>query len=139
VAQSVTMACPIMAAMSQVLTAHAATSPGVSPAPRPRVAVPEAFARQGTSADEYQQWSTYMKAVKMTPPDNWADDNGRDVGFRSTITGFGFGGLLGFHVESCEFDPRGLQCILLLEGSAPCVGSMLLYLTSIIPAWWLGT
>lgn len=24
---------------------------------------------------------TYMKAVKMTPPDKWADENGRDVGF----------------------------------------------------------
>ena len=25
--------------------------------------------------------NTYMKAVKMTSPDKWADDNGCDVGF----------------------------------------------------------
>ena len=46
----------------------------------------------------------------------------RFVGFCPTISGFGFGGSLGFHVESHEFDPRGLRCILLLEASAPCVG-----------------
>ena len=61
--------------------AHAATSPGVSPASRPRVAVPEAFVSQGISADESEQLSTYIKAIKITPPDRWADDNGRDVGF----------------------------------------------------------
>ena len=68
--------------VDRVLTHHPAAS-GVSPAPRPRprAAVPEVFASLGISADEYEQLSTYMKAVKMTPPDKWADDNGRDVGF----------------------------------------------------------
>ena len=45
------------------------------------VHVPEVFASLGISADEYEQLSTYMKAVKMTPPDKWVDDNGRDVAF----------------------------------------------------------
>ena len=35
----------------------------------------------GVSADEYEQLSTYMKAVKMTPPDKWADEICCDVGF----------------------------------------------------------
>ena len=67
-------------AIAHVLDHHPATS-GVSPAPRPRAAVPEAFVSLGVSADEYEQLSTCMKAVMMTPPDKGADENGRDVGF----------------------------------------------------------
>ncbi len=63
----------------------------------------------------------------------------RKVEFCPTTSGFGFGSSLGFHVESHEFDPRGLRCILLLEVSAPCVGGPPLYLTSIMLARWLGT
>ncbi|DBA97154.1 TPA: hypothetical protein ACH3X1_014920 [Trebouxia sp. C0004] len=62
------------------MTNHQAAS-GVSSAPHPRAAVPEVFAGLGISADENEQLSTYMKSVKMTPPDRWADDSGRDVGF----------------------------------------------------------
>ena len=74
------MATLIGQAIAHVLASHPATS-GVSPAPRPRAAVPEAFVSLGVSADEYEQLSTCMKAVKMTPPDKGADENGRDVGF----------------------------------------------------------
>ncbi|KAA6419746.1 MAG: hypothetical protein FRX49_10279 [Trebouxia sp. A1-2] len=75
-----------MAATSQILTAHAPTLPGVPPAPRIRVTVPEAFASQGTSAGEHEQLSTHMQAVKMTPPDKSADDNGRDTQDVSELT-----------------------------------------------------
>ncbi len=51
-----------------------------------------------------------MKAVKMTPPDKWADDNGRDVRFCSATCG-----IFPFHVENREFHPRGLQRILPLK------------------------
>ena len=77
-----------------------------------------AEASLGVSADECEHLGTDTKAVKMSPPGKWADDNGRDVGFCSTTCGSAFGSLLGFHVENLDFDPRGLHCILLLEDSA---------------------
>jgi len=42
------------------------------------------FASQGISADEFEQLSAYMKAIKITPPDKSADDNDCDVGLCPT-------------------------------------------------------
>ncbi|DBA75069.1 hypothetical protein WJX77_000495 [Trebouxia sp. C0004] len=52
------LAAMIGEAIDRVFTAQAATSSGVSPAPRQRVAVPEAIASLGISADEYEQQPT---------------------------------------------------------------------------------
>ena len=84
----------IAQAIDRVLSKHLS---GVSPASRP---VPDVFASPGISADEYEHLSTYMKAVKMTPPDKWADENGRDVGFFLTELK-SFNVLTGLHVCTC--------------------------------------
>ena len=64
---------PLAAIIAQAIDFVMAKYSGVSPAPRPRAAVPEVFANLGITADEYEHLSTYMKAVKMAPPDKWAD------------------------------------------------------------------
>ena len=46
------------------------------------LAVPEPFATQGVSADEYARFGTYLKAVKVSPPERWGgDEKGREVHF----------------------------------------------------------
>ncbi|DBA74921.1 TPA: hypothetical protein ACH3X2_009249 [Trebouxia sp. C0005] len=46
------------------------------------VVVPQQFAAQGVTAVEYAQLGTYMKTVKVSPPEKWSgDEKGRDVNF----------------------------------------------------------
>ena len=41
------------------------------PTPRTVLAVPEPFATQGVSTAEYARFGTYLKAVKVSPPEKW--------------------------------------------------------------------
>ena len=45
----------------------------------PGAAVPEAFAGQGVTAEEYAQYGLAIKAVKKQPPEKLADEKTRDV------------------------------------------------------------
>ena len=53
--------------------------PTGGPPPRTVLAVPEPFATQGVSADEYARFGTYLKAVKVSPPEKCADEKGHEV------------------------------------------------------------
>ena len=53
--------------------------PTGGPTPRTFLAVPEPFAIQGVSADEYARFSTDLKAVKVSPSEEWVDAKGREL------------------------------------------------------------
>ena len=53
--------------------------PTGGPTPRTVLAVPEPFATQGMSADKYARFGTYLTAVKVSPPEKWVDEKGREV------------------------------------------------------------
>ena len=82
----INMSCPTKKlvseqAMSDEVVKATLGARGGSSAPRLRAAVPEVFMKQGISADDYEQLTTYMKAVKITPPGRWAGESDREVGF----------------------------------------------------------